>query len=62
MCSVVAAGVLVTALLAIWSTRRSAERATALAPSLASELVWTAIPSLMLLAAAIPAVMAFVSK
>jgi heme/copper-type cytochrome/quinol oxidase subunit 2 len=62
MCSVVAAGVLVTVLLAVWSTRRGAEPATALAPSLASELVWTAIPSLMLLAAAIPAVMAFVSK
>lgn len=59
MCSVLAAGVLAAMLLAIWSTRRTAERAPAL--GLASELVWAAIPCLMILAAATTAVMAIVS-
>ena len=57
MCSVLAAGVLAVMFLAIWSTRRrTAERAPAL--GLASELVWAAIPCLMILAAATTAVLA----
>jgi heme/copper-type cytochrome/quinol oxidase subunit 2 len=59
MCCVLAAGVLAAMFLAIWSTRRTAERAPAL--GLASELVWAAIPCLMILAAATAAVMAIVS-
>jgi heme/copper-type cytochrome/quinol oxidase subunit 2 len=61
MCSIVAAGVFVAMFLSIWSTRRAAERAPAFGQGLASELVWAAIPCLMILAAAIPAVMALMS-
>lgn len=62
MCTLVAAGVFVAMFVSLWSTRR----ATALAPSafrqsFAMELVWTAIPCLMILAAAVPAVIAIVS-
>jgi hypothetical protein len=56
---VLAAGVVAGMFLAIWSTRRTAERGRAL--GLASELVWAAIPCLMILAAATTAVMAIVS-
>ena len=59
MCSILAAGVLAAMFFAIWSTRRTAERASAL--GLASELVWAAIPCLMILAAATTAIMAVVS-
>jgi heme/copper-type cytochrome/quinol oxidase subunit 2 len=61
MCAIVATGVFVAMFLSIWSTRRAADRAAAFAQSVASELVWAAIPCLMMLAAAIPAVMAIVS-
>ena len=46
---------------AIWSTRGGTGRPLAFRQSLATELVWTAIPCLMTLAAAIPAVIAIVS-
>jgi heme/copper-type cytochrome/quinol oxidase subunit 2 len=58
MCSLVAAGVFAAMFLAIWSTRRAAANGPAFGHSFASELVWAAIPCLMLLAAAIPAVIA----
>jgi heme/copper-type cytochrome/quinol oxidase subunit 2 len=61
MCSIVAAGVFVVMFFSIWSTRGAADRATTFAQSVASELVWAAIPCLMILAAAIPAVVAMVS-
>jgi heme/copper-type cytochrome/quinol oxidase subunit 2 len=61
MCSVVTIGVFVAMFLSIWSTRGAADRAAAFVQSAASELVWAAIPCLMILAAAIPAVMAIVS-
>lgn len=55
------AGVFGAICLAIWSTRRAAERAPATGQNLASELVWGAIPWLMILAATIPAVIAIVA-
>jgi heme/copper-type cytochrome/quinol oxidase subunit 2 len=61
LCSIVATGVFVAMFLSIWSTRRAADRAAAFAQSVASELVWAAIPCLMILAAAVPAVMAIFS-
>jgi heme/copper-type cytochrome/quinol oxidase subunit 2 len=61
LCSLVAAGVFAVMFLAIWGTRRAAERAPTFGQNLASELVWAAIPCLIVLAAAIPAVMAIVS-
>jgi heme/copper-type cytochrome/quinol oxidase subunit 2 len=61
MCFVVAVGVFVAMFLSIWSSRGTADHAPAFAQSAASELVWAAIPCLMILAAAIPAVVAMVS-
>ena len=54
------AGVIATTLVALWNTRDSARPAT-VRDSFATELVWAAIPCLMLLAAAIPAVVAIAS-
>ena len=62
MCGLFVAGVFVTAVVIIWNTRDSAgipenrHRQT-----IAMEFAWTAIPCLMILAAAIPAVFAIVS-
>ena len=61
MCGLVAAGVFATMFVAIWSTRGGTGRPLAFRQSLATELVWAAIPCLMTLAAAIPAVIAIVS-
>jgi heme/copper-type cytochrome/quinol oxidase subunit 2 len=61
MCALVAAGVFAAMFLAIWSTRRAPAAPTAFRQSFATELVWAAIPCLMMLAAAIPAVIAIVS-
>jgi heme/copper-type cytochrome/quinol oxidase subunit 2 len=58
MCGVVAGGVAVAVFLSIWSTSDAATRAPVLRQRLAKELVWAAIPCLMILAAAIPAVLA----
>ena len=62
MCSLVAAGVFAAMFLAIWSTRRAAPAPGLFRQSFVSELVWAAIPCLMMLAAAIPAAIAIVSK
>ena len=62
MCSLVAVGVFAAMFLAIWSTRRAAAAPTHFRQSFVSELVWAAIPCLMMLAAAIPAAIAIVSK
>ena len=61
MCALVAAGVFAAMFLAIWSTRRAPPGPTAIRQKFATELVWAAIPCLMMLAAAIPAVIAIAS-
>ena len=62
MYSVFAAGIVAALFLAIWSTRRGAERVPAFGRNFACELVWAAIPCLMILAAATTAVMAIASR
>jgi len=62
MCMLVAAGVFATMFLAIWSSRRDGLRPPSFRQNVAAELVWTAIPCLMILAAAIPAVIAISSQ
>jgi heme/copper-type cytochrome/quinol oxidase subunit 2 len=61
MCALVAGGVFAAMFVSTWSTRRSPAASTVLRQSLATELVWAAIPCIMMLAAAIPAVIAIVS-
>ena len=61
MCALVASGVLVAMFLAIWSTRRGSMDSTLYKPGFATELVWAAIPCLIMVAAAIPAVVGIVS-
>lgn len=61
ICTLVAAGVFATMFVSLWSSRRDPSRPQTFAQSLASELVWIAIPCLMMLAAAIPAVIAILS-
>jgi heme/copper-type cytochrome/quinol oxidase subunit 2 len=61
MCALVAAGVFAAMFLAIWSTRCAPVVPSSFRQNFATELVWAAIPCLMILAAAIPAVMAIVS-
>ena len=62
MCILVAAGVFATMLLSIWSSRRDASHPPSFRQNLAAELVWAAIPCLMIAAAAIPAVIAISSQ
>jgi heme/copper-type cytochrome/quinol oxidase subunit 2 len=62
MCMLVAAGVFATMFLAIWSSRRDGLRPPTFRQNLAAELVWAAIPCLMILTAAIPAVIAIFSQ
>lgn len=62
MCALVAAGVFAAMLVSIWATRhRDDAHPHALRQSVAIELVWAAIPCLMILAAAVPAVIAIVA-
>ena len=62
MCVLVVVGVFGVMFVSIWSTRlRDGAHASVLRRSLAVEFVWAAIPCLMLLAAAVPAVIAIVS-
>ena len=62
MCALLATGVFAAMFVSIWSTRhRDDGHLAALRQSVAMELVWAAIPCLMMLAAAIPAVIAIVS-
>lgn len=58
LCTLLALGVFTTMFLSIWSSRRDDSRPPSLRQTLAAELVWAAIPCLMILAAAIPAVIA----
>ena len=61
MCALVAAGVFAAMFLSIWNTRRAPSVQTIPRQRFAAEFVWAAIPCLMMLAAAIPAVIAIVS-
>jgi heme/copper-type cytochrome/quinol oxidase subunit 2 len=58
LCVLLAAGVFTAMFVSIWSTRRSGACQSALRQSLTTEVVWAAIPCLMIVAAAIPAVVA----
>jgi len=58
MCSVVTAGVFAAMFLAIWSSRHKDSHPPSFRQNLAVELVWAAIPCLIILATAIPAVLA----
>ena len=55
LCVLVGVGVFATMFLSIWSSRRGE---TSVHQSQVAELVWAAIPCLIIVAAAIPAVMA----
>jgi len=61
MCSVVTAGVFAAMFLAIWSSSRKDSRPPFFRQNLAVEVVWAAIPCLIVLAAAIPAAIAIAS-
>lgn len=61
MCTLLAAGVFTAMFVSIWSTRYRGACPSALRQSLISEIVWAAIPCLMIVAAAIPAVVAVVT-
>ena len=58
MCTLLAAGVFAALSVAIWSSRRDAAGSPSFSHNLAADLVWAAIPCLMILAAAIPAAIA----
>jgi len=62
LCAVLAAGIFATALLALYGNQRAADCDARLRRSTATELVWTLIPFLMMLAAAIPAAVAVIAK
>ena len=61
MCALLAIGVFTAMFVSIWSTRPAPAAPPAFRQSVVRELVWAAIPCLMMLAAAIPAVIAIVS-
>jgi hypothetical protein len=61
VCGGIAAATFVAMYRAIWSTRNDPARVSAFRQSIVSELFWSTIPLLMLLAAAFPAVMAMIS-
>jgi heme/copper-type cytochrome/quinol oxidase subunit 2 len=61
MCALLAAGVFAAMFLSIWSARRAPAAQITPRQRFAAELVWAAIPCLMVLAAAVPAVIAVVS-
>jgi heme/copper-type cytochrome/quinol oxidase subunit 2 len=58
LCALVAVGVFATMFLSIWSSRREGAPRPSARQHVAAELVWAAIPCLMIAAAAIPAVIA----
>ena len=62
ICALVAAAVFATILVSIWSSHREGARPASLRQPLAAELVWAAVPCLMVLAAAIPAALAILSS
>ena len=62
ICVLFAAGVFTAMFLAIWSSRRDGSRPPSFRQNLAAELVWAAIPCLMIVAAAVPAVIAIAAS
>ena len=58
LCALIAGGVFAAMFFAIWRSHRRASPAPSYRQSLASELVWAAIPCLIVVAAAFPAVAA----
>jgi heme/copper-type cytochrome/quinol oxidase subunit 2 len=62
LCALVAVGVFATTFLSIWSSRRGVARQHSARQNVAAELVWAAIPCLMIVAAAIPAVIAIATS
>ena len=62
LCALLAAGVFATALLALYGSRPAADWDARLRRSTATELVWTLVPFLMMLAAAIPAAVAVIAR
>jgi heme/copper-type cytochrome/quinol oxidase subunit 2 len=62
MCAVLAAGVFAAMLLSIWNTRHSANRSTEVRRGVVAELIWAAIPCVIVIAAAIPASFAIVTS
>ena len=62
VCVIFALGVFVAMFVSIWSCHRRSEACLHLRQSLSVELVWAAIPCLMLLSAAIPAAALILAK
>jgi heme/copper-type cytochrome/quinol oxidase subunit 2 len=62
LCALFTLGIFVTMLVSIWSTRNRIETQPRSGQSLAGELVWAAIPCLMIVAAAIPAGVAILTS
>jgi heme/copper-type cytochrome/quinol oxidase subunit 2 len=62
MCGVVAGGVFLAMYLSVWSTRDHPGRTAGFRQHIVSELLWVTIPILMLIAAALPAVIAATSS
>jgi heme/copper-type cytochrome/quinol oxidase subunit 2 len=62
MCAILAAGVFVTMFLAIWNTRRTSNGVARFHQTAIAEVVWAAIPCLMVIAAAIPAASAIIAQ
>jgi hypothetical protein len=58
LCTLVAGGVFTAILLSVWCSRGSAGRAADLRQGMVAELVWAAIPCLIVIAASIPAAIA----
>jgi heme/copper-type cytochrome/quinol oxidase subunit 2 len=61
MCALLAAGVLGAMVVSVWSSRRTADRTPDFRQGIVAELVWAAIPCLMVIAAAIPAAIAIIA-
>jgi hypothetical protein len=61
VCGVIVAAAVMVMYRAIWSSRDDPARISGFRQSIVSELFWSTIPLLMLLAAAFPAVMAVIS-
>ena len=62
LCVLVAVGVFATMFLSIWSSRPGDASQRSGRQHVAAEFVWAAIPCLMIVAAAIPAVIAIASS
>src|SRR6267378_584365 len=58
MCALVAAGVFATMLLTVWSTSRATDDGHRFRQGAVIEIVWAAIPCLIIIAAALPAAIA----